>query len=137
VTLTLERRPVILSDKEEELHRVAFGSIDKREFLKMANLARWIDFSPGEVIVKKGHQISDAIVLISGKAEGVLSGKTMVAFRPGQLIGNESAYSGLVSPMDIVARGPARLAKWDLEHMREFTGSRPELRAKLLRIYER
>src|SRR5580704_16103056 len=134
VTIILERRPVILSDKEAELHRVAFGSVNKREFLKMVSLAHWVDLAPGEVIVKKGHQISDAIVLISGETEAVLSGKTMVVFRPGQLIGNASAYSGLVSPMDIVARGPARLAKWDLEHMREFTESRPELRAKLLQI---
>ena len=134
VTLTLERRPIILSDKEEELYRVAFGSIDKREFLKLATLARWVDFSPGEVIINKGCQISDAIVLISGQAESVRSGKTMWVFHPGQLIGDASAYSGLVTPMDIVARGPARLAKWDLEHMREFTDSRPELRAKLLEI---
>ena len=134
VTLILERRPVILSDKEEELYRVAFGSIDKREFLKLASLARWVDFSPGEVIIYKGCQISDAIVLISGQAESVLSGKTIWVFHPGQLIGDASAYSGLVTPMDIVARGPARLAKWDLEHMREFTDSRPELRAKLLEI---
>jgi len=134
VTLALERRPVILSDKEEELHRVAFGSIEKREFLKLVSLARWVDFSPGEVIVKKGHKISDAIVLISGDIEAVVSGKTILAYRPGQLIGNASAYCGLVSPMDIVARGPARLATWDLEHMREFTESRPALRAKLLQI---
>jgi hypothetical protein len=36
--------------------------------------------------------------------------------------------------MDVVVRGPARLATWDLEQMREFTESRPELRAKLLQI---
>jgi hypothetical protein len=117
VTLTLERRPVVLSDKEDELHRVAFGSIDKRDFLKMASLARWIDFSPGEVILKKGQQISHAIVLISGQTEAVLNGKTILAYRPGQLIVN--AYSGLANPVDVVARGPARLATWDLEHMRE------------------
>lgn len=134
VTLTLARRPVILSNKEEELHRVAFASVDKRDFLKMACLARWVDFSPGEVIAKKGHRISEAIVLISGEAEGVLSGKTILTYRPGQLIGNVSAYSGLVCPMDVVARRPARLATWHLEHMREFTESRPELRAKLLQI---
>jgi CRP-like cAMP-binding protein len=134
VTLTLARRPIILSNKEEELHRVAFASVDKRDFLKMACLARWVDFSPGEVIAKKGHRISEAIVLISGEAEGVLSGKTILTYRPGQLIGNVSAYSGLVCPMDVMARGPARLATWDLEHMREFTESRPELRAKLLQI---
>jgi hypothetical protein len=33
-----------------------------------------------------------------------------------------------------VARGPGSLAKWDLHHVREFTASRPELRANLLRI---
>jgi Popeye protein conserved region len=87
VTLTLERRPVILSDKEEELYRVAFGSIDKREFLKLASLARWVDFSSGDLIIKEGRHISDAIVLISGEAEAVRSGKTMWVFRPGQLIG--------------------------------------------------
>src|SRR5580704_13436153 len=67
VTLILDRRPIVLNDEEEELHRLAFGSVDKRDFLKLASLARWVDFLPGEVIVKKGQQISDAIVLISGE----------------------------------------------------------------------
>src|ERR1700677_3305504 len=72
VTLTLERRPVILSDKEEELYRVAFSSIDKREFLKLASLARWVDCSPGEVILEKRQPVCDAIVLISGEMEAIL-----------------------------------------------------------------
>ena len=55
-TETLERLPVIFSDKEAEPYRVAFSSIDKREFLKLKGLARWVDFSPGEVIIKKGCQ---------------------------------------------------------------------------------
>jgi Popeye protein conserved region len=134
VILVLERRPVILSGKEDELYRVAFLSIDKREFLKLASLARWTDLSPGEVIVKAGHHISEAIVLVSGETEAVIGGKTAFTYHPGQLIGNVSAYSGLVSPVDVVVRGPARVAAWDLEHLREFTQSRPELRAKLLRI---
>src|ERR1700733_14291415 len=64
VTLILERRPVILGAREEELYRVAFGSIEKREFLKLASLARWVALSPGESIIKKGQQVSNAIVLI-------------------------------------------------------------------------
>jgi hypothetical protein len=36
--------------------------------------------------------------------------------------------------MDVVARGAARLATWDLEKMREFSERRPELRTKLLQI---
>ena len=134
VAMALERRQVVLSDKEEKLYRVAFSTIDKREFLKLVSLARWVDCSPGEVILEKGQQISDAIVLVSGDLEVILSNKTRIALRPGQLIGDVSAYSGLASPVDVVARGPGTLAKWDLRHIREFTASRPELRSNLLRI---
>jgi CRP-like cAMP-binding protein len=130
----LERRPVVLGGKEEELYRVAFGSIEKREFLKLASLVRWVDLSPGELIIKKGQQISNAIVLISGEIEADLSGKRFLTYRPGELIGDVSAYSGLVSPTDVMACGPVRLASWDMKHLREFTDSRPELRAKLLQI---
>jgi CRP-like cAMP-binding protein len=134
VSTALERRPVVLSDKEEQLYGVAFGSIDKREFLKLVSLARWVDCSPGEVILEKGQHISEAIVVIEGDLEAIVSGNTRMALRPGQLIGDVSAYSGLASPADVVARGPGILAKWDLRHVREFTESRPELRANLLQI---
>jgi CRP-like cAMP-binding protein len=134
VAAALGRRPVVLSDNEEKLYRVAFSSIDKREFLKLVSLARWIDCSPGDLIVEKGQHISEAIVVIAGDLEAILSGDSRMALRPGQLIGDVSAYSGLTSPADVVARGPGTLAKWDLRHVREFTESRPELRANLLRI---
>jgi CRP-like cAMP-binding protein len=134
VAIALERRPVVLSDREEKLYRVAFSSIDKREFLKLASLARWIDCSPGEVILKKGQHISEAIVVIAGELEAILKGNSRLAFRPGQLIGDVSAYSGLASPADVIARGPGTLAKWDLRQVREFTASRPELRSNLLRM---
>jgi CRP-like cAMP-binding protein len=133
VATALERRPVVLSDKEENLYRVAFSSIDKRDFLKLVTLARWIDCSPGEVILEKGQHISEAIVVIAGDLEAIL-GNSRMALRPGQLIGDVSAYSGLASPADVIARGPGTLAKWDLQHLTEFTASRPELRANLLRM---
>ena len=134
VILALERRPVVLSDKEEELYRLVFSSVDKRDFLRLVSLARWVDCSAGEVILAKGQHIADAIVLISGEIEAVLDGKTILAFRPGQLIGDVDAYSGLANPADVVARGRTRLVKWDLVHLGEFTDTRPELRAKLLQI---
>src|ERR1700722_4287075 len=134
VATVLERRPIILSEKEEQLYRIAFSSIDKREFLRLANLARWVDYSPGEVILEKGRPVSDAIVLISGGMEAILNSNTRMALRPGQLIGDAGAYSGLASPVDVVACGHGTLAKWDLRHLTEFTASRPVLRAKLSNI---
>jgi CRP-like cAMP-binding protein len=134
VAIALERRPVVLSDREEELHRLAFRSIDKREFLKLVSLVRWSDFSAGEIILKKGQHISEAIVVIAGGLEAILSDNSRMPLRPGQLIGNVSAYSGLGSQADVIARSSGTLATWDLQYLREFTASRPELRANLLRM---
>src|SRR5579871_2343742 len=53
VILALERRPVVLDDKEEELYRLVFRSVDRREFLKLVSLARWVTCGPGEVILNK------------------------------------------------------------------------------------
>jgi CRP-like cAMP-binding protein len=134
VAIALERRPVALSDREEKLYRVAFSSIAKREFLKLVGLARWADCSPGEVILEKDQRISEAIVVIAGDLEVVLGDNSRMTLRPGQLIGDVSAYSGLASPANVVACGPGTLAKWDLRQVREFTASRPELRANLLQM---
>jgi CRP-like cAMP-binding protein len=132
--VSLERRPVILSDREEKLYRVASSSIDKEEFLRLVSLVRWIDCSPGEVILAEGQLVSHAIVVISGEFEAVLSSKTRIALRPGQLVGTVAADCGLACPVEFVARSPASLAKWDLRQLTEFTASRPLLRAKLLTI---
>jgi hypothetical protein len=106
VTKIWERRPVILNGREEQLYRVAFSSIDKREFLRLMSLVRWVDCSPGEVILAEGQLISRAIVVISGEIEAVLSSKTRIALRPGQLVGTVAADCGLASPVEFVARGP-------------------------------
>ena len=134
VAIALERRPAVLSDREEKLHRIAFCSIDKREFLKLASFAKWVDYLSEEVVLEAGNPISEAIVVVAGDLEAVLNGNVIMALRAGQLIGDVSAYSGMASPTDVVARGPVTLVKWDLRRMREFTESRPELRANLLRM---
>jgi hypothetical protein len=132
--LVLERRPVVFSEQEEELYRIAFSSMDRREFLKLASLVQWVDCPPGYIIIKKGEKISDAMVLVSGEVDAILDARPQFQLRAGQLIGDVTTYSGLASPGNVVARGPARLAKWDLEKLRAFAEDKPELRAKLLNI---
>jgi CRP-like cAMP-binding protein len=134
VAIALERRPAVLNDREERLYQIAFSTIDRRKFLKLVSLARWVECPPEEVILKKGQLISEAIVVMSGELEAMLNGSVRMTLRPGQLIGDVSAYTGLASPADVVARGYVTLAKWDLGQVREFTASRPELRASLLRM---
>jgi len=93
IVVTLRnRQPVVLSDKEEELYRVAFSSIDKGDFLKLASLVQWIDCSSGDVVLKKGQHTSEAIILVSGEVEAVFGTKARMRLQPGRLIGDVSAY---------------------------------------------
>jgi hypothetical protein len=132
--LILDRRPVVLNEREAELYRLTFSSTDKREFLKLAALAKWRECEPGEFILRKGQIIVEAIVLISGQVDALVDGREVLSVRAGQSIGNASAFAGLASPLDIVVRSRARIAVWDIQHVREFAASRPELRTKLLEI---
>ena len=40
VRILMERRPVVLTPDEETLHRLAFGSLDRRKFARLAGLGR-------------------------------------------------------------------------------------------------
>jgi hypothetical protein len=132
--LLLERRPVILSKREQDLYRLAFTSLDKREFLRLTSLARWVTCPAGEEILKKGQVAEEAIILISGDVEATLNDSSILKYRPGEIIGDANVYSGIASPVDIVARTPLSLAKWNIAQLRAFLERRPELRTQLLEI---
>ena len=134
ILLLLERRPVKLNNDEAELYKLVFTSLDKRDFLKLATLARWADYPAGAILIKRGQDPTQAMVMISGAIEARFSEHDQVPIHPGQLIGTEFAFSGLPSPADIVVTSPARIVAWNLALVRKFLEPRPELRAKLLEI---
>ena len=134
VQLLLERRPVVLSKREQDLYRLAFGSVDKREFLRLASLARWVTCPADEKILEKGRVAEEAIILISGDVEASLNDRTILKYRPGEIIGDANVYSGIASSVDIVPRTPLSLAKWNIAQLRAFLERRPELRTRLLEI---
>jgi hypothetical protein len=134
VQLLLERRPVVLSEREQNLYRLAFTSLGKREFLRLTSLARWVTCPAGEKILKKGQIAEEAIILISGDVEAILNDSAILKYRPGEIIGDANVYSGIANPVDIVARTPLRLAKWNIAQLRAFLERRPELRTRLLEV---
>jgi CRP-like cAMP-binding protein len=132
--LILERRPVVLNEREAELYRLAFMGTDKREFLGLALLAKWRECEPGEFVLRKGQTIAEGSVLISGQVDAVVDGRAVLALRAGQWIGDANTFAGLASPVDIVVRSRARIVAWDIKRFWEFAASRPGLRSRLLEI---
>jgi hypothetical protein len=134
VQLVLEWRPVVLSEREQELYRLAFGTLDKREFLKFADLATWETCLAGAKIVERGQVADEAIVLISGEVEAIASDRPILKYLPGQLIGDTNVYSGIAGPLDVVATSASRLARRNLAQLHAFLEARPALRIQLLTI---
>jgi CRP-like cAMP-binding protein len=132
--LLWERRPVVLSGEEENLYQLAFGSMDKREFIKLMGLAEWQDCRPGEVIVKKGKSVGNLMIMTTGEINATITGNEMIDIRPGQIIGTLEVFGNLQSPIDIIVRQPSRLVRWNISRVQEFAASRPDLRAKLVSI---
>ena len=131
VMLMLEKRPVVLSREEENLYQLGFETMDRREFVKLLSLAEWIDCEGGEIIAEKGKSFGGLMIMIDGDIEVEGIG---VSIRPGQLIGTLEVFGDLVSPVEMVARQPSRLVRWNVDQVREFTDNRPELRIKLMDI---
>src|ERR1700732_82467 len=90
-----ERRPVVLSGQRRTALQCRIQLYRQtRTPIRLVSLARLVDCSPGQVIFEKGQQISEAVVVTAGDIEAVLGSNTVIAIRPGQLIGDVSAYSG-------------------------------------------
>lgn len=135
--LLFERRPVVLSPAEAELYKLGFSSIDKRDFLKLASLARWTDCPIGQILINKDQVVTQAMIIVRGKADVRLGDGSTIALLPGQLVGTEIAFSGLPSPADVVVSSPSLVVSWNLALLRKFVEPRPELRSKLLEIHDR
>jgi len=134
ILLMLERRAVVLSDEEENLHQLVFSTMDRRDFLKLLGFAEWVDYAQGEIIAEKGKPLSNVMIMITGEIEAILNDEVRVNFRPGELIGTLEVYGGLVNPADIVVRKPSKIVRWSTDRVTEFTASRPELRSTLQSI---
>lgn len=134
ILLMLERRPVVLSEEEENLYQLVFSPMDKRDYLKLLSLAEWVEFESGEKIAEKGMPLSNVMIMVSGQFEAILNDRDRINFHPGELIGTLEVYGGLPNPVDIFVREPSKVVQWSASQVTEFTASRPELRSTLQSI---
>ena len=137
VLLYMERRPVRLSEDEEKLYRLAFGSLRPREFVSLLLAGEWKTAAPGDTILDQGKPSSSICVLLSGSLRVRKDGKDLMLLKPGYLIGTGVALSGQVSPIGAAFTEPARYFSWPLTNLRVFLEKRPELRQALQSLLNR
>jgi len=131
VRLLLERRPVTLSEEEQELCRLVFGTITPREMINLLKLGAWRQAERDECFVARGGKLDDLMLIHSGKACVRLDGRNLQSLDPGQFIGSISFITDETAPTDIVALEPTRYFCWPKAKLKGYLRKNPDLHAAI------
>jgi hypothetical protein len=134
VRIMMERRPVVLTPDEETLYRLAFRSLDRRKFARLAGLGRWRNAEIGQVLAKDGEPVIDIFALISGKIVAQIGDKTIGHLGPGQLVGTAGVLLNNIQQCDFVVEAPGRYIAWPLAEAQRFMEKDPDLRSQFRAI---
>lgn len=126
--LLLERRPVKLTEDEQQLCQLVFRTLTPREMLKLLRLGRWQNAAPDECFVQQGTALDRLIVIYSGKACVTVDGKVVDELRPGQFVGEIGYITDGVASGSAVAIERTRYVSWPMPMLKDFLKKNPDLR---------
>jgi CRP-like cAMP-binding protein len=127
----LERRPVVLSEDEQKLYHMGFGSLRPREFVSLLLAGEWRNAAPGDVLLTQGKPVSSVCIAISGSMKVLKDDADVMLLKAGYLIRTALALTGQPSPLTATFTEPARYFCWPLGNIRAFLDKRPDLRLTL------
>ena len=127
--LLLERRPVKLTDDEQQLCQIAFRTLTPREMKKILKLSSWEDADSGECFISKDEPLERLILIYSGKADVELDGNKVGELHAGQFIGELSYFTDEVAAANVIATEATRYVSWPREQLKSFLDKNSDLRA--------
>lgn len=129
--LLLERRPVQLTEDEQQLYRLAFRSLTTREFVRLVRLGRWCEARPSECLVEQGQALDRLMVIHAGRAAVRVDGAQVATLETGRFVGEMSFLTGEPTSASVWSLEPLRYVTWPKSVLEPFLRSNPELRAAL------
>lgn len=128
VLLILERRPVVLAEREQRLYRLVFRSLTPREFVKLLSVGRWEEAPPNERLVEANRALDRFMVIFAGKTAVRAGDKEIAQLGDGQFVGEMSFLTNQAPTADVVALEPTRYVAWPKRDLSHFLESNPTLR---------
>ncbi len=132
--LLLERRPVHLTDDEQQLYAMIFRSLTPREMAKLLKFAEWREARAGEEVCRQGEMLKDIMVVFSGYCSVHVDGREVATLRPGQFFGEMSYLTNSVTTASVVATEPLRFVAWPRDKLTAFLDRNADLRSLMQTI---
>ncbi len=131
--LFLERRPVKLTDEEEEVRRLAFPDLSPRKILQVLSIGSWNTVERGEQLIQHGRPADAMSLIVRGKVQVTKEGRILGELRAGDIVGSALLLSGAVADVDAVAAEPVRSVRWEAGTLERYLTANPETRIILQR----
>ena len=128
-----ERRPVKLTDEEEEVRRLAFEDLPPKKVLEVLSIGSWTTANPGERLLERGKRPKAIFLVIHGTVHLSRDGKHFANLVPGNLVGSALLLTGAFSDADAVAAGPVRTMHWEIETLDRYLATNPDTRIVMQR----
>lgn len=113
VLLLWKRRPVDLSDKQQQMKDMVFRHLTSREVKTLLQAAKWHTAKSNEPLISQGQDPQTLYLLKSGKVD-IVQKDAVVAYRgPGSFLGELNYITGALPNADVKFSMESEYLSWD------------------------
>jgi len=123
-----ERRPVRLTQDEEDVRRLVFPDLPPREVLRLVSIGFWIAPQAGERLIESGKAVDSISLIVRGKVRMTKEGRLLGEMGVGEIVGSALLLSGAAAEVDAVTVEPTRALRWDAATLERYLNANPDTR---------
>lgn len=132
--LLLERRPVQLSDNEQNLYKLVFRTLTPREVKKLFKLGQWHTAKKGVTLMEQGSMPDELMLINKGEASVQVDDNEVAKLGAGQFVGEMSYITGNKTSASVVANDELQYVTWPKQTLRPFLNKHKDLNSALTTI---
>jgi hypothetical protein len=131
--LILERRPVQLTEEEEEVRRLAFRDVPPRQLLRVLGIGTWATEQPGARLIESGKVPDEIALIVRGNVRVSSAGSDIGLLGPGELVGSALILGGVLPEFDAAVEEPVRAVRWNIATLQKYLDANPDMRIVMQR----
>ncbi len=109
-----------------------FDGWSKEELAHVDRVAEWVDYRPGETLIKQGTTGYEFIVILEGDVDVAVDGQTIAELGPGDHVGEMALLDGSPRNATVTAKTAVRALLVGSREFRGLVDQVPSLDRKLL-----
>jgi hypothetical protein len=129
----LERRPVKLTDEEEEVRALVFAGLATGDVLRVLSIGSWATAESGQRLIQRDKPVESISLIVRGRVRVTKDKQVLGELGAGQIVGSALLLSGATAEVDAVAVEPSRTVQWNVGTLERYLNAHPETRNVLQR----